>query len=56
MADITIGLGPGFEAGVDCDIVIETMRGHDLARIIEQGFAKKIQKFQELSMDIQVKE
>ena len=41
MADITIGLGPGFEAGVDCDIVIETMRGHDLAKIIEQGFAKK---------------
>lgn len=41
MAEITIGLGPGFEAGVDCDIVIETMRGHDLARIIEQGFAKK---------------
>lgn len=41
MTDITIGLGPGFEAGVDCDIVIETMRGHDLARIIEQGFAKK---------------
>ena len=41
MADITIALGPGFEAGVDCDIVIETMRGHDLARIIEQGFAKK---------------
>ena len=41
MAEITIGLGPGFEAGVDCDIVIETMRGHDLSRIIEQGFAKK---------------
>lgn len=41
MAEITIGLGPGFEADVDCDIVIETMRGHDLARIIEQGFAKK---------------
>jgi len=41
MAEITIGLGPGFEAGLDCDIVIETMRGHDLARIIEQGFAKK---------------
>lgn len=41
MAEITIGLGPGFEAGVDCDIVIETMRGHDLARIIKQGFAKK---------------
>ncbi len=41
MADITIALGPGFEAGVDCDVVIETMRGHDLARIIENGFAQK---------------
>ncbi|WP_297812434.1 selenium-dependent molybdenum cofactor biosynthesis protein YqeB [uncultured Finegoldia sp.] len=41
MADITIGLGPGFEAGVDCDIVIETMRGHNLGRIIERGFAIK---------------
>ncbi len=41
MADITIGLGPGFEAGVDCDVVVETMRGHDLARIIETGFAKE---------------
>lgn len=37
MAPITIGLGPGFEAGVDVDIVIETNRGHDLGRIIFQG-------------------
>lgn len=29
MAPITIGLGPGFSAGRDVDIVIETMRGHD---------------------------
>ncbi|MEW8954907.1 selenium-dependent molybdenum cofactor biosynthesis protein YqeB [Clostridium sp.] len=37
MAPITIGLGPGFEAGVDVDVVIETMRGHDLGRIILKG-------------------
>ena len=37
MAPITIGLGPGFEAKKDVDIVIETMRGHDLGRIIFQG-------------------
>ena len=41
MADITIALGPGFEAGKDVDLVIETMRGHDLGRIIEKGFAVK---------------
>ena len=39
MASLTIALGPGFEAGVDCDYVIETMRGHNLGRIIEQGSA-----------------
>lgn len=41
MAEITIALGPGFEAGKDVDLVIETMRGHDLGRIIEKGFAVK---------------
>ncbi len=41
MAPITIALGPGFNAGVDCDIVIETMRGHRLGRIIEKGQAIK---------------
>ena len=40
MADITIALGPGFNAGVDVHAVIETMRGHDLGRLILQGYAK----------------
>ena len=40
MAPITIGLGPGFTAGLDVDAVIETMRGHDLGRIIYSGNAK----------------
>ena len=38
MAPITIALGPGFEAGKDVDAVIETMRGHQLGRIILEGF------------------
>ena len=41
MAPITIGLGPGFYASKDVDIVIETMRGHNLGRIIEKGYAKE---------------
>ena len=40
MADVTIGLGPGFNAGEDVDAVIETDRGHDLGRLILQGCAK----------------
>lgn len=39
MAELTIALGPGFYAGQDVDYVIETMRGHDLARIITEGEA-----------------
>lgn len=39
MAKKTIGLGPGFLAGEDVDLVIETMRGHNLGRIIEKGMA-----------------
>lgn len=39
MADLTIALGPGFEAGKDVRYVIETMRGHDLGRIISSGSA-----------------
>lgn len=39
MAKKTIGLGPGFVAGEDVDLVIETMRGHNLGRIIESGMA-----------------
>lgn len=41
MAPVTIGLGPGFTAGVDVDAVIETMRGHDLGKIIYNGSAKE---------------
>lgn len=41
MADTVIALGPGFTAGIDCDIVIETNRGHDLARLIFKGSAHK---------------
>ena len=39
MAPLTIALGPGFDAGRDVHFVIETMRGHDLGRIISSGFA-----------------
>lgn len=39
MANLTIALGPGFEAGKDVDYVIETKRGHYLGRIIERGTA-----------------
>lgn len=41
MAEITIALGPGFQAGKDVHAVIETMRGHNLARIILKGEAMK---------------
>lgn len=41
MAPVTIALGPGFEAGSDVDYVVETKRGHDLGRIIREGFAVK---------------
>jgi xanthine dehydrogenase accessory factor len=37
---IVIGLGPEIHAGVDADIVIETARGHDLGRLIFEGYAK----------------
>jgi xanthine dehydrogenase accessory factor len=37
MAPITVALGPGFNAGTDCDAVIETNRGHHLGRVIYQG-------------------
>jgi len=40
MAPITIAAGPGFEAGVQVDAVIETKRGHNLGRIIYKGFAE----------------
>ncbi len=39
MGNLTIALGPGFTAGEDTHYVIETMRGHDLGRIISRGSA-----------------
>ncbi len=39
MAEITVALGPGFEAGQDVDAVVETMRGHSLGRVIYEGCA-----------------
>lgn len=36
-APLVIGVGPGFCAGQDCHYVIETQRGHDLGRVIEEG-------------------
>ena len=38
-ADLVVALGPGFTAGVDCHAVVETMRGHDLGRVIWAGSA-----------------
>jgi len=40
VAPLTIGLGPGFTAGKDVDCVIETNRGHQLGRVIYEGFAE----------------
>lgn len=40
MAPITIGVGPGFEAGVDVDLVVETNRGHFLGKVIYEGKAE----------------
>ena len=39
MAPITVALGPGFEAGTDVDAVIETNRGHNLGRVLWEGYA-----------------
>lgn len=39
MAPLVIGIGPGFTAGEDVDLVVESMRGHNLARIFTTGSA-----------------
>lgn len=39
-APLVIGLGPGFTAGEDVHIVIETNRGHNLGRVILNGSAE----------------
>lgn len=40
MAPLVIGVGTGFTAGQDVHLVIESMRGHNLARIITDGMAQ----------------
>ena len=35
-----IGLGPGFTCGVDATLIVETMRGPDLGRVISDGQAE----------------
>ncbi len=39
-APLVIALGPGFEAGVDCHAVVETLRGHNLGRVYWEGRAE----------------
>jgi xanthine dehydrogenase accessory factor len=39
-APLVIGLGPGFDAGRDVHLVIETNRGHNLGRIFANGEAE----------------
>jgi xanthine dehydrogenase accessory factor len=38
-APLVVALGPGFQAGVDCDAVVETQRGHHLGRVLWTGSA-----------------
>ncbi len=38
-APLVIGLGPGFTAGEDVDVVVETKRGHNLGRVYCHGQA-----------------
>jgi xanthine dehydrogenase accessory factor len=38
-AALVVALGPGFRVGRDCDVVIETMRGHRLGRVLWDGEA-----------------
>jgi xanthine dehydrogenase accessory factor len=38
-AELVIALGPGFTAGRDAHLIVETHRGHNLGRIIHHGTA-----------------
>jgi len=40
-APLVIGLGPGFYAGRDAHLVVETNRGHNLGRVIHEGEAEE---------------
>lgn len=41
MAPVVVGVGPGFVAGEDVHAVVETLRGHNLGRVIYNGAAIK---------------
>lgn len=40
-APLVIGMGPGFNAGTDVHVVIETNRGHNLGQLIFEGSAER---------------
>jgi xanthine dehydrogenase accessory factor len=40
-ADLVVALGPGFFAGKDCHVVVETMRGPNMGKIIWDGCAEE---------------
>lgn len=40
LAELVVGFGPGFTAGGDVDVVVETNRGHDLGRLLFRGPAE----------------
>jgi xanthine dehydrogenase accessory factor len=40
-APLVIGMGPGFNAGSDVHVVIETNRGHNLGKLIFEGSAER---------------
>lgn len=40
-ADLVIGLGPGFTAGMDVNAIVETKRGHDLGKVLYEGTAAR---------------
>lgn len=40
-APLVMALGPGFYAGTDVHLVVETNRGHNLGRVISEGEAEK---------------
>jgi xanthine dehydrogenase accessory factor len=37
LAPLVIALGPGYQAGKDCHVVVETVRGPQLGRILQEG-------------------
>lgn len=51
MAGLTIGLGAKLYAGKDVDFVVETVAGHNLARIIKEGMAPAVRKDSKMVQD-----